>query len=244
MLTELILVRHGESEGNRASAAADRAHAEVIDIEARDADVDLSPLGRVQAEAFGRWLAEVPGPQRPRAVASSPYVRARETAEVALRVAGLHPPMLIDERLRDRELGVLDRLTERGVAARYPDEAARRVHLGKLYYRPPGGESWSDVVLRLRSFLRDLQADPPGSPILVAAHDVVILLIRYVLERFDERQLMAIAASEPIRNGAVTRLVCPDPAGPWHAAVVNDVSHLVDQGVPSTGHEGRRDVDS
>lgn len=244
MLTELILVRHGESEGNRASAAAEQRRAEVIDIEARDADVGLSPLGQAQAEALGHWLIGLPARERPRAIASSPYVRARQTAAIALGVAGLELPLVVDERLRDRELGVLDRLTEWGVAARYPAEAERRLHLGKLYYRPPGGESWSDVALRLRSFLRDLEADPPGSPVLVAAHDVVILLIRYVLERFDERQLMATAISDPIRNGAVTRLVRAEPSAPWRAALVNDVAHLADRDVPATRHEGRRDGDA
>ena len=35
----------------------------------------------------------------------------------------------------------------------YPDEAKRRDLLGKFYYRPPGGESWADVALRIRSVL-------------------------------------------------------------------------------------------
>ncbi len=71
--------------------------------------------------------------------------------------------VLTDERLRDRELGILDRLTRLGVKTRYPDEAERRLWLGKLYYRPPGGESWADVALRLRSILDELNTLGTGT---------------------------------------------------------------------------------
>ncbi|MCW2817272.1 MAG: phosphoglycerate mutase, partial [Marmoricola sp.] len=46
---ELLLVRHGESEGNVAAARAHETGAEQIDVPARDADVRLSDLGREQA---------------------------------------------------------------------------------------------------------------------------------------------------------------------------------------------------
>jgi len=52
--------------------------------------------------------------------------------------------------LADAAAREAERLRER-------QEAARRARLGKLYYRPPGGESWADVALRLRSFLSELR---------------------------------------------------------------------------------------
>ena len=73
-------------------------------------------------------------------------------------------------------------LTSAGVEARLPEEAGRRRWLGKFYYRPPGGESWADVVLRLRSLLADLDAGIPAQGVLLVCHDAVILLIRYILE--------------------------------------------------------------
>ena len=73
----------------------------------------------------------------------------------------------LDERLRDRELGILDRLTSAGVEARFLEEGERRRWLGKFYYRPPGGESWADVVLRLRSLLADLDREHPGQEVLL-----------------------------------------------------------------------------
>jgi len=56
-VAELILIRHGESMGNAAAAAANAAQAEVIVIDQRDADVPLSPIGLQQAEALGGGLA-------------------------------------------------------------------------------------------------------------------------------------------------------------------------------------------
>ena len=44
-------------------------------------------------------------------------------------------------------------MTGAGIREQYPDEAQRRDLLGKFYYRPPGGESWADVALRIRSLL-------------------------------------------------------------------------------------------
>src|SRR5215212_8197856 len=83
----LWLVRHGQSQGNIARDAADEAGAHVIDIDVRDVDVPLSPLGFRQAEAAGRWFAALPADQRPELILSSPYVRARQTAE-AICIAG------------------------------------------------------------------------------------------------------------------------------------------------------------
>ena len=130
-VAELILIRHGESMGNAAAAAANAAQAEVIAIDQRDADVPLSPVGLQQAEALGTGLRAALSGERASMIWSSPYVRAFQTAEVALNAAGLSLPIAVDERLRDRELGVLDLLTTIGVANRFALEAERRRWLGK-----------------------------------------------------------------------------------------------------------------
>jgi broad specificity phosphatase PhoE len=49
-------------------------------------------------------------------------------------------------------------LTSHGIARRLPGEAARRARVGTLYHRPPGGESWADVALRLRTLLVEIGA--------------------------------------------------------------------------------------
>ena len=57
----------------------------------------------------------------------------------------------MDERLREKEFGILDGLTTLGIRNGFPEQADFRKILGKFYHRPPGGESWCDVILRLRS---------------------------------------------------------------------------------------------
>jgi broad specificity phosphatase PhoE len=240
-VSELVLVRHGESTGNAAAAAADAAGAEVISIDRRDADVPLSAVGVAQAEALGTGFAAQLADRRPTQVWSSPYLRARQTAEIALQASGIALPLTIDERLRDRELGVLDLLTTRGVAARFPLEAERRRWLGKFYHRPPGGESWTDVALRVRSFLRDLNDLPDGTRALVVCHDALVLLFRFVCEQLSEEQVLQIGATTPVRNVSITQLVHTSEAA-WQLVRFNDVSHLEGQSVPVTEHGGEPDV--
>ena len=239
--TCVIAVRHGESTGNVAREAAEAERAELISIDQRDPDVPLSPRGEEQAAAVGRWLAGLPDGE-PAVVWSSPYVRARQTAQIALATAGLDRRIRVDERLRDRELGVLDLLTGRGVTARFPEEAQRRRWLGKLYYRPPGGESWSDVALRLRSFLADLErAEGTGGTVLVVCHDAVIMLLRYVLEGLEEAELLELARTTMVGNGSVSRFERVD--GRWRVAAFNEQDHLRAEGAPTTEH-GRETDDA
>jgi broad specificity phosphatase PhoE len=196
------MARHGESIGNVAWRAAEADGLDEAGVSMRDADVPLSATGRRQAVALGRRLAALPVAGRPTAVLSSPYVRAAETARIALAEIG-GPPVRYDERLRDRETGVLYPLTRRGIEARFPEEAARKRLVGKFYYRPPGGESWADVALRLRGALSDVERDHPDGRVLVVAHDAVVVLTRYVVERLSEREVLDIERTL-VANGSMT----------------------------------------
>lgn len=236
--TQLILVRHGQSEGNVAAEAAQRDGLERIDVPARDPDVTLSETGREQAAAIGRWLSALPADQRPEVVWSSPYRRARETAEVALEVAGLDLDQRVDERLRDRDMGVTDMLTAAGIRAAYPEEAERRDWLGKFYYRPLGGESWADVALRVRAVLTDL-ATTEHQRVLVTGHDVVLLLFCYVAEGLDEEQVLARARDNALGNAAICRLRSnPDSATGWDVTDYNVDEHLREDDVQVTDELG------
>jgi broad specificity phosphatase PhoE len=194
----LIATRHGQSTANVEFQLAEATGALTVPISCRDADIPLSMHGQAQAQAFGRWWAELCSADRPRSVWCSPYVRAAETARIALaQAAGLGSvpvglPVRYDERLRDRELGVLEMLTAAAIDKHHPEEAARRRRMGELYYRPPGGESWADVALRVRDCLRDLCAEEAGHPVLLVAHDNVVLMLRYVLERLTEAALLEL----------------------------------------------------
>jgi broad specificity phosphatase PhoE len=242
-VSELLLIRHGESEGNVAAAEAHAEGAQQIDVSARDADVDLSALGKRQAHAVGKALGAMTVAARPQALVVSPYLRARETARIACEEAGLDLPTTVDERLRDRELGVLDRLTFVGVKARYPEEAERRRWQGKFYHRPAGGESWADVALRLHTWVSDLDHAAVPERLLVVSHDVVIALLRYVCEGLDEEEVLELARNTPLHNASLSRMIRATD-GTWTVADYDDVSHLGEAGLEVTEHQGERHAKS
>ncbi|RKS69100.1 broad specificity phosphatase PhoE [Actinomadura pelletieri DSM 43383] len=228
----LILTRHGESTANLAYAAALGAGAEEIDVPERDPDVPLTDTGRAQAANLGRRLAALPEDERPTTVVTSPFVRALDTARIALAQTPYAAPqnpdgprIRVDERLRDREQGVLSGLTELGVRRRFPEEADRLRRLGKFYHRPPGGESWADLALRLRSFYRDLENEAPGGRVLVVAHDVIVVMTRYLVEGLSEREIMEIDKAR-VANASLSRWRL-DGSGP-RAVCYNDSTHLND----------------
>ncbi len=217
----LWVVRHGESAGNVARDRAEAQRLERIELTSRDVDVPLSPAGEEQARALGRELARSPSRRRwsgPRRTCA----RVRRRTSVA--AAGLDLPVVVDERLREREFGVLDGLTRRGIVALHPQEAERRAQIGKFYHRPPGGESWSDVLLRLRAALSDLAVQEQGERVLLVAHQVVVLLVRYVLERLTEPEVLEIDRAAEVANCSVTTYERRD--GRPVLVAYNDVRHL------------------
>ena len=238
--TQLWLVRHGESTANVLATEAQQAGLEAIAVTHRDADVPLSDAGMRQAEALGHWLASANG--KPGSVWSSPYLRAQQTTAIALEGSGLERPIFVDERLRDRELGILDTLTSHGVDVRLPEEAARRRWLGKFYYRPPGGESWTDVVLRVRSFLRDLDSMSGDGPVLIAAHDAVVMVFLYICLGWSEQELLDFISTHTVLNASVTQLSREQGSTAWTLDVFSHDDHLEALGVPVTRHGGDSNV--
>jgi len=209
------IVRHGQSAGNVARDAAEAAGLPLIDILTRDVDTPLSDLGKEQAQALGRWFGEMGPGERPSVVLSSPYVRARQTAQIVLQTAGLPLDAITfntDERLREKEFGILDRLTKHGILKKYPELGEQRAHVGKFYFRPPGGESWCDVILRLRSLLDTLFLHHEGQRVLIVAHQVVVLCLRYLLESMDEAQILAVDRAGDVANCSVTEYA-PNASG-------------------------------
>ena len=236
----LWIVRHGESAGNVARDAATAAGHTHIDIPTRDVDVPLSPLGEQQAAALGRWFGAMPPGEQPSVVLSSPYVRARRTAEIVQGAAGFPTDpvsFVYDERLREKEFGILDRLTRHGIEQLHPEQAEFRALLGKFYHRPPGGESWCDVILRLRSLVETVSRDYHGERVLVVCHQVIVLCMRYLLERMTEEQILAIDREGEVANCSVTAYGY-DPAvgqdGSLVLAAYNFVAPLEQEGAPVT----------
>ena len=228
---ELWLVRHAQSEGNVADDVARGARAERLELDIRDPDVPLSAAGKEQALALGRsWQNLEPG-RRPTRLLSSPYERARQTAILMVDAAGWDLEVETDERLRERDLGMLDGYTRYGIEARFPEEAERRARLGKFYYRPPGGESWADVAGRVRAVL-EANGPTAGERLLVVTHQAVLMLFRYVLELLDERQVLELDHTEGVANASVT-VYAGDP-GSMRPLTIGDVGHLDASPAPLT----------
>ncbi len=146
----IILVRHGESEGN--------VKHEINDNPARI--VNLTEKGRAQATAAGEALR---GRRFTHAYASE-FPRARQTAEIILRHQACE--LRIDSRLNERRSG-MDGLPVRA----FNDQ----VRADLLRYKPLHGESFLEQMERLRSFLDESSRRHPDALVLAVSHQDPIL---------------------------------------------------------------------
>jgi broad specificity phosphatase PhoE len=231
--SRLVLVRHAESLGNVADRDARSRGDARLDLDVRDADVALSPTGKEQAAAVGRFVATLPADEQPTVVLASPYERAAATAAHALSAMDGHLQVRFDERLRERELGIFDGLTGAGIRAEFPHEADRRRYLGKFYYRPPSGESWCDVALRVRSLLRDVEDRYDGERVWIFSHQAVIMSFRLVLEGLGERDILDLDARSPMANCSMTSYL-RGPDGALELESYADASAVQDSATPTT----------
>ncbi len=157
--TRLLLVRHGESEGNR-----DRTFTQ-------NPEVPLTAFGREQARAAARRLARC---YRPSRIVASPFTRARQTAEIIAEVLGLS--VELEAAFREQSFGVF---AGQPYDALLSDAA---YHEGPRWnWRPQGGESLIDVYDRVvPAFDRVAQA-APGEDIVIVSHGgVMVTLCAYV----------------------------------------------------------------
>jgi broad specificity phosphatase PhoE len=236
---QIWIVRHGESAGNVARDAADLAGHARIDISERDVDVPLSELGQQQSEALAVWFGNLPLQDQPDVILASPYKRAVQTATTIAQElsAPTGLPVSVDERLREKEFGILDRLTRRGIEEFYPDQAEFRRILGKFYHRPPAGESWCDVILRLRSMLDTISLHYADKRVLIVAHQVVVLCMRYIIENLTEEQILDIDRQGDVSNCGVTEYVSSsgkEVGGGLLMTRYNFVAPLLEAGAPVT----------
>jgi broad specificity phosphatase PhoE len=149
----LILVRHGESEGNR-----DRTFTQ-------NADVALTPVGREQARAAAHRMVPRYGPSR---IVASPYTRARQTAEIIADVLGLS--IELDAAFREQSFGVF---AGQPYDALLSDAA---YHDGPRWnWRPEGGESLNDVYERVVPALDRVARAAAGQDVVIVSHGGVML---------------------------------------------------------------------
>jgi broad specificity phosphatase PhoE len=165
-MTNLILVRHGESSGNRERIFATSPH-----------DLPLTELGYAQALAAARRIAEL---FRPRIVVSSTYVRASETARVIAGALGV--PLDIQLDLHEREVGV-----HRGRSYDSFQEAPDYDVERPWAWKPEGGESYEEVQARVGPILDRLASAHSDQDIVIVSHGgVMTTLWAYAAGTWDE----------------------------------------------------------
>jgi broad specificity phosphatase PhoE len=152
-MSNFILVRHGESSGNRDRIYAISPH-----------DLPLTEMGYRQAQQAAKRIAELFHPQL---VVTSSYKRASETARI---IAGaLAVPLEFEPNLHEREFGA-----HRGLAydsfLTEPDYDPQR----PWAWKPQGGESYEDVQARVAPILDRLVAAHPSKDVVVVSHGGVM----------------------------------------------------------------------
>lgn len=207
----LYLIRHGQSKRNVMKAAAKAAgknpdYSEGI----RDQNTPLTPRGRMQALTIGVELMSRCPEFLPDTIFVSPYLRTRQTCEEILKGLQYWPKVVVEERIREIEFGILDGLTPEGMKAKYPEEIARKKKEGKYYYRAPGGENRPDVNLRVHSFIDTLVRDYQEKNVAVICHSVVVMCFCHLFERWEEDQYLKVDAEDDIKNASLTHYSCID----------------------------------
>ena len=153
----LILVRHGESEGNQVRRFSVTS------------DIGLTEVGVEQAREAGRRIADR---FRPATLVASPFRRAQLTADLIAREIGHRSAIRTEEDLRERSIGEL---------AGEPYDSMRRHPTFEperfWEWRPPGGESLVDVAARAARVLERLAAEHPQDDVVVVSHGGVMLAL-------------------------------------------------------------------
>ncbi len=174
--TTLYLVRHGETDYNRHHV-----------VQGRGVDSVLNEMGRAQAAAVARRLAEVPFD----AMYTSPLRRAAETAETIAREHNGVPIHRL-AYLEEMAWGVYEGVPFSPALRKEFEGLMARWHNGEYGYRVEGGESIYDVQERGRQAIRYILDRHAGETVLVVTHGrylrilLATLLEEYGLERMEE----------------------------------------------------------
>jgi probable phosphoglycerate mutase len=204
------LVRHGESLSN----AEERVQGQ--------ADIDLSSVGRRQAEAVASWSRTLEADSIGE-IWSSPLKRARDTAQCIADAIGL--PVFVEDGLRELHAGIFQGHLWGDLEARFPEEVARW-RSGDVDYRIPEGESRAQLAARGHEALVALAARPVAAMIVVAHGGLLTAALGSLLGR--EHPILASAAQRPftklpaLANASLTLLEWPGP----RLVSFNETGHL------------------
>jgi broad specificity phosphatase PhoE len=198
----LILVRHGETDTNKARLALGRA------------DIELNEHGRWQAQRLVVSLKDEPIA----AIYSSPLRRALATAEPIASSHGLE--VQVDEGLIEMDIGEMEGLTFQQVGERYPHFLQAWLGGQAAYEAMPGGERLLDVQERAWQAIERIRQRQEQGTVAVVTHNFVILtlLCRILgLELADFRRLRHSLAAKSVLEMGRDRII---------VVSFNDTCHL------------------
>ncbi|MFQ5878686.1 MAG: histidine phosphatase family protein [Dehalococcoidia bacterium] len=155
----IIIVRHGETDVNKAGLALGRA------------DVDLNDAGHWQAQQVARALCH----EAIAAVYASPLRRAVATAEAIASQHGL--PVVPEEGLIEMDIGQMDGLTFQEARQRYPDFMEAWLGREVAATAMPGGERLQEVQERAWLALERVRDRHPDGTAVAVTHNFVILCL-------------------------------------------------------------------
>jgi len=198
-LTTLILVRHGESEWNRAGRIQGQVNSPLTD------------LGINQAKATRDYLSGILLNQQLE-IYTSPLDRALQTAEIIAQ--GIDYPsrkIIIEERLNDFNLGEISGTFGWDKVAEIFTEQAQLRLQDPMRFHPSGGESGAEFEARLRSLLEDLMDD--GTLKLMVSHGIVNKFIRGILKNLSGKEMVELGESQKtiyrLEQGEETEIKIP-----------------------------------
>jgi broad specificity phosphatase PhoE len=181
----IYFVRHAQSEANVQRV-----------ISNRDLPHHLTDVGRQQAEALARSLADVPLT----AIYSSPIVRAAETARIVADITGL--PVELADALREPDCGSMEGRGDEEAWAEHARVTHDWVVQRKFDSRIAGGESYSDLRARFVPFVDRLVAEHGGSDhnlLLIAHGSLLYMMLPLVLTNVD----LASVGEYPMLNTGI-----------------------------------------
>eukprot|EP01111_Echinosteliopsis_oligospora_P002061 TRINITY_DN13016_c0_g1_i1.p1 TRINITY_DN13016_c0_g1~~TRINITY_DN13016_c0_g1_i1.p1 ORF type:complete len:370 (+),score=97.41 TRINITY_DN13016_c0_g1_i1:30-1112(+) len=202
---ELILVRHGQSEGNLAQARSKAGDMSSYTPEFRkkhSSAYRLTDKGRAQATSAGEWIKKNMDTRFDRYYTSE-YVRAMETAALLELPDGKWYTEIV---LRERDKGHLDNVSWTEKNERFSDEMALRKR-DSFFWAPPGGESIAQVCVRVDHTFNTLRRECSNKRVIIVCHGEVMWAFRVRLERLNSVRFHKLQAStdkrDLIHNGSI-----------------------------------------
>jgi len=203
--TRVLLVRHGQSQGNAEQRFGGHS------------PTPLSELGHRQAEATARALAA----ERVTAVYSSDLLRAVQTAEPLARATGLE--ITRTPSLRERSVGLLEELTFEEAAATHPDEYAALLRRD-FEHVLAGGESYRQLLDRAAAELdRAVEHHRGGAVALFSHAGTICILALHLMGALDAPHLKPVWLSSA--NCGASRFSV-EHGGLVRVEALNDTRHL------------------